>query len=297
MCSHQEAQTRYAPEFETRLRALVAHKGNACGLRPLRTYRMASGLASSIPAEACEIPVLNLRPFPSPTEARLVSPSARDVVVSRVPRLVHADQSLELELAAAGLGADAGAAVTIASWISAHALLQIAVDIPGQAREEVSVPVKARPSGGGCIIRALVRPSAWTDAASVTVVSLLLAGRPLPCESLPVPLLVGYNHTPAPEGAVVKAAKAGDVTALWAAIEAGGSTEEADEVCGGERGGPWESDEENKSLQTQSPPAPSCITLSCRTATLPCSWPLATATSRPSARSLRQAPTRPQQTR
>ena len=39
-----------------------------------------------------------------------------------------------------------------------------------------------------------------------------------------------YNHTPAPEGAVFAAAKAGDVLALKAALDAGGSTEEADKV-------------------------------------------------------------------
>ena len=67
---------------------------------------------------------------------------------------------------------------------------------------------------------------------SVTVVSLSLAGRPLPCDCLPATLQVGYNHAPAPAGAVFAAAMAGDVPALQAALDAGGSTEEAGEVCG-----------------------------------------------------------------
>lgn len=37
---------------------------------------------------------------------------------------------------------------------------------------------------------------------------------------------MGYNHTPAPAGAVYNAAKASDFPALLAALEAGGSTEE-----------------------------------------------------------------------
>jgi len=37
---------------------------------------------------------------------------------------------------------------------------------------------------------------------------------------------VGYNHAPAPAGAVLEAASAGDVAALQAALDAGGSTEE-----------------------------------------------------------------------
>ena len=43
------------------------------------------------------------------------------------------------------------------------------------------------------------------------------------------------NHAPAPEGAVLAAAEAGDVPALQAALDAGGSTEEADEVREGGR--------------------------------------------------------------
>jgi len=124
----------------------------------------------------------------------------------------------------------AGAALSIASWISAHALLHICIDVPGTLIGEVSVPVTTRPSGGGWIIRALVRLSAWAEAASVTVFSLSLAGQPLPCDSLPATLRVGYNHAPAPAGAVLVAARGGDVPALQTALDAGGSTEEATEV-------------------------------------------------------------------
>ena len=39
-----------------------------------------------------------------------------------------------------------------------------------------------------------------------------------------------FNHAPAPKGEVYAAAKAGKVTRLEAALRAGGSTEETDEV-------------------------------------------------------------------
>ena len=124
----------------------------------------------------------------------------------------------------------AGAAVAIASWISAHACLAIAVEVPGQPREDVSVPVTARPSGSGWIARALVRPASWANAGSITVVSLSLDGLPLVCDYLPVTLQVGYNHAPSPAGVIVRAAKTGRVAALQAALDAGGSTAEADAV-------------------------------------------------------------------
>ena len=90
-------------------------------------------------------------------------------------------------------------------------------------------------SGGIWVIRALIRPAAWAEAASVTVVSLSLVDRLLSCDSLPATLRIGYNHAPTPTGAVLEAAKAGDAAALQAALDAGGSTEEADEVRGGFR--------------------------------------------------------------
>ena len=193
-------------------------------------------LITSFSLGPLEIPALGLVQCVSATsaiEARLASPSASALVLTRVQARVHGSRLLEAALAAAGLCVGAGLDVSVASWISAHALLQISVEVPGQPRGEVSTRVKARPSGGGWIISALVRPAAWADAASVTVVSLSLAGRLLMSDLLPATLRVGYNHAPAPAGVVFAAAKARDVAALQAALYAGGSTEEADAVNGG----------------------------------------------------------------
>ena len=146
---------------------------------------------------------------------------------------MHAAQPLEIGLTGAGLGAGTVAATSVARWISAHARLVIAVEGEGQSVFH-SLPVSARPSGGGWIARALIRPTSWADAAFVTVMSLTLPGRPLPCDCLPATVQVGYNHAQAPAGMVYWAAKAGDAPALRAALDAGGSTEEASEVRRGE---------------------------------------------------------------
>ena len=260
---------------------------------------MAAALAHTvIPSKAFQVHNLAMAPFLSTTsaiEARLISQSPSDFMLNHVPICVHVNRPLELELASIGLGAGADVAESLASWISTHALIQISVEVPGHPRREVSVLVKARPSKGGWIVRVLVRPAYWADAASVTVVSLSLAGQPLPCECLPATLRGGYNHAPAPEGAIFAAAWAGDVPALRVALDAGGSTEEADTVRGGERGG-THGDQRRGAVKT-APPLPLRFLLFCRTAALRPSGPHATATSRRSARSWRQAPTRPQPTR
>ena len=202
---------------------------------PRLTVHTVVGLVSKLPLGPLTIPVLGIGPCESATsavEARLISPTESMLALPKVPGCVHADRPLEVEFSAVGLGPVAGAALSLASWISAHACLAIAVEVPGQPQAEVILPVTARLSGGGWIARALVCPSSWAGAAVVTVVSLSLAGRPLPCDCLPATVPVGYNHAPAPAGAVYAAASAGDVPALQDALDAGGSTEEANWVRG-----------------------------------------------------------------
>ena len=197
-----------------------------CIARPF-TQEVAT-LSSSLPPHTLDIPDLCLATFDTTTsaiEARLVCPSASSIELTRLPARLHADRPLDIELASVGLATQAD---TVARWITAHTRLSVAIRHSTSSIQDV--PITTRRSGGGWIVRALVRPSAWADADNVTVVSLSLAGQPLPCDCLPATLQVGYNHAPAPAGAVLAAAKDGDVPALRVALDAGGSTEEADEV-------------------------------------------------------------------
>ena len=207
--------------------------------RPLVAPRLIAhtvvGLVSKLPLVPLTIPVLGMGLCESATsavKARVISPTESILAFTKVPGRVHADRPFEIELSAVGLGLVAGAAVSIARWLSSHARLTITVEVAGQPRAEVILTVTAHLSCGSWMARALVRPASWADAASVTVVSLSLEGQPVPCECLPATLPVGYNHDPAPTGEVYAAAKAGNVAALHAALDAGGSTEEASWVRG-----------------------------------------------------------------
>ena len=137
------------------------------------------------------------------------------------------DSTLEIKLEAIGLGAGAVAIVTVSRWISTHASLSI--DICGKSRATYSVPVSARPSGDEWIALALLRPVVFADATPMTLGSILFAGQPLPFYRLPATLRVGYN-SPTSAVAVYEAARDGIIPAQQAALDAGGSTEEADTV-------------------------------------------------------------------
>ena len=154
-------------------------------------------LVASIPVSPLEMGDIELEPCVSPStaiEARVVSPSATALVVSQIPPRVHADRPLEIKITAIGVGTLAPRSVTdsVARFLSTHASLEIAIDAAGRPLVSYEVPLSVRSSdsGGEWIARALVRPSAWADAATVTVVALTLVGHPLPFDSLPATLRV-----------------------------------------------------------------------------------------------------------
>ena len=195
-------------------------------------------LTAGLPVGSFEMPQLGLEPglsSSSTIEARLRCPFANTLELTLVPRIALVDRPVEIAFATPGrlllAGASTAESAQVARWIATHARLSIDVEGSGQSQTSVSAHVSVRSSGDGWIARTLVLPGAcWGSAASVTVESLSLSGRPFPCDCLPAILRVGYNHTPAQAGAVLQAAKAGDVLALQTALYAAGSTEEADEV-------------------------------------------------------------------
>ena len=191
----------------------------------------AAALANKLPAGVLEIPDLFMIPASTSSftiEARVISPRASDIVSSRLPPLLKVDHPFVIEFTMQECGVGAQFASSVARCLSSHAEISLIIEA-GPSSTLFLAPISARPSDRGWIAHAIIHPTSWTDAACVTVVSLSLAGRFLPCDCLPTTLRVGYNHAPAPAGAVYRAAKACDVLALQAALDAGGSSEEADD--------------------------------------------------------------------
>ena len=189
--------------------------------------RDAAMLVATLPAGPMNVPDVDLEPWDSPTvlKTHLVKPTAGTLALTlvHVPPRLHANQPLEVEFAVR-LGQSVAA-------IERSYFPHVAVLVDVKERRH-SVPVSVRLADDSWVARALIHPASWADTASVAVVAFTLAGRSLPCDCLPATVAVGFIHAPALEGAVHAAAKAGDVPALRAALDAGGSTKEADgKVC------------------------------------------------------------------
>lgn len=191
-------------------------------------------LAFAVPVSPLELPELVAGPCRSPSsaiEARIFSASVSVFSLSVVPPIVLTDRPLEVEFTcAASPRPDAMVLASTARFLSTHARLSISFETPGNAVNLDSISMVVRAFNGGWSSRLLVHPASWADATSISVASLALLGRPQPCACLPATLRVGYNRTPARAGAVLKAARTGDVLALQASLDAGESTEESDHV-------------------------------------------------------------------
>ena len=192
--------------------------------------RAAAALTSTLSAAPLEIPLLEINAHASPASAlgiSLGSPSASVVIVTGVTHVEMVDRPLEISLASIGLLSNC-TATAVSCNVTANAILIVGVHVEGRPSDYHTAQVSACRFGDGWIARALIHPACWSDATSITLVSLTLAGRPLPCDCLlPATLRVRYNHIPTTAGEVVAAADAGDVAALQAALLDGGSTEEA----------------------------------------------------------------------
>lgn len=203
----------------------------------------AAASASAILGGPLEKSELHLRSLAGPgsfADARLVNVDTRTIVMmlsrAKAPRVVLAGQPLEIDFDVEGTSLDvfqcAHIGGSVARSVSAHTLLQLYIEADEHSATDLSVLVVVRHFCNGWNVRALLHPTSWKDAASVTVLSISFAGRTLPCTFLPATLRVGFNHAPAPEGAIFRASTNGNVQALRAALDAGGSTEEADGVRG-----------------------------------------------------------------
>ena len=101
-----------------------------------------------------------------------------------------------------------------------------------RADPRVAAALAAKAGGAGGLLARLGSPAPTPTTAPPA------ASGGGPAEGLPPHVhSPACNHAPAPEGAVMAAAKAGNVRALRIALDAGGSTEEADKVRGSMVGG------------------------------------------------------------
>ena len=199
-----------------------------------------ASLCAFLPVGPVEISVVDVLDDPArPTSARLSAPFLDDLTLVYEKSVLLPNSPLDF-----GLGGDSStmgleSLSALASCLDTHLRVTIHPDLSTTScdamRHTLVAPVSARVTnaGAGVRVRVLALPAAWSEATHMTTRFMDLAGIRL----LPPPesVRVGFNHSRAPVGRVFMAATNNDVPALVAALIAGFSTEEADNVGSGYR--------------------------------------------------------------
>ena len=79
-------------------------------------------------------------------------------------------------------------------------------------------------------VRVLLHPSIWAGASALAIDAIMIDQSPVPSPHLPKALTIRFNHECSAAGSLWAAASDGDVSGLEAALAAGCSTEETQDV-------------------------------------------------------------------
>jgi hypothetical protein len=106
----------------------------------------------------------------------------------------------------------------------------------GDIAVDTQLPVDIETSAElNCVLLTVAVPPGTPDGSLVIINNVWVAGCAVALNETTSSATVGFNHTLAPNGAVFKAAKVGDVPGIMAALHNGGSTNERGDVSLGKQ--------------------------------------------------------------
>jgi hypothetical protein len=118
------------------------------------------------------------------------------------------------------------------------ALLQVSAELQ-QPDDRGAPPAQPLPMAyelsivNGSVLIIVSVPASVPEGSRVVISRVSVAGCDVVQGEAPLEVIVGFNHAPAPEGPVMAAMEAGDVSALTRLLEDGASTEEIGIVVSG----------------------------------------------------------------
>jgi hypothetical protein len=151
---------------------------------------------------------------------------ACDAAVTHVEARVRAGTPAVFKLAQSGSVQQHESVLTaLASGTEVIATLRIASSV----EKQVSIDIKAAVLLN-CVLLTVSVPPATPDGALIIIKNVWVAGVAVILNKLASTITIGFNHAPAPAGAIFAAARANDLPGLNAALRNGGSTEEKNSV-------------------------------------------------------------------
>ena len=189
-----------------------------------------------LPISATENDSVNFKPADSidsleqDTVSAPLSIAAGDVAVTPAEACVRAGQLAVFNLVPTGSIPQHECVITaLASGAEVIATLRIANPDGGEVDVQVSVDIEVNIKLS-CVLLKVAVPLGTQYGARVVINHVWVAGCAVVLNELSSIVTIGFNHATAPAGAMMAAAKDGDLPALKVALRNGGSTEEKDAV-------------------------------------------------------------------
>lgn len=197
--------------------------------------RVVQTLRLSLPACPVETTSLALVDFPASQSAlakRVFAPCALrpSHVFVDLPDIVLPGRPIEFALGVTNLHEGTPAPeITPCLLRSLRVSVLVATDT-GQCRNDASCTVLKETARGALRVRVLLYPSLWTGAPALAIEALKISASSVASPHLPKTLVLRFNHERSSAGSLWAAASVGDVRGLEAALAAGCSTEETQDV-------------------------------------------------------------------
>ena len=194
-------------------------------------------LVLTSPAGPVEPPEIGF--YDSPDDllgVRVCALAASDVALQPVSGIKFGQRALDLlfRLRDGAIGiCNSHVVAGIAQSMTTHLRVSICIaeqDSDVDRSECIESLVSVRVAGEDLVARVLVPPGTWRQASVATVQAVSWADVPMTAPSLPARVMLHASHERAPPGRAHDRASDGDCAGLLAALAAGGSTEEVDEV-------------------------------------------------------------------
>jgi hypothetical protein len=154
----------------------------------------------------------------------LEMPDAGDIIVTSTSRRIRGDGRLAFRLSPISTACDVDL-IAFTHAIVAHIEMS---DLPAQILYSVEVAPAA--ASIGCIDIIVPLPAGVDEGTEVVLRSVSIAGCNIELGAVPMRVIVGFNHAPAPAALAFAAVRVGDIAALTQALDNGCSTREADMV-------------------------------------------------------------------
>jgi hypothetical protein len=208
-------------------------------VKDLHNYVSSTDWTNNLPISVTENDVCDLNPADSldslenDTTSVPLSVAACDIAVTPATARVQSGQPAIFHV---GLNGSTPLHERVIESLASSAVVHVSLHVHVDGVEIVTrVPADIEASVEfNCALVIVAVPTGTPNGSLVTINCAWVAGSAVVLSTLSSSVVIGFNHAPAPAGAMLEAAKAGDLSGVRTALDNGESTAQKDMVSAGD---------------------------------------------------------------